>query len=254
LDAWLICVMPNHYHLVFRTRRANLSDAIHQLNGDFARWWNGRHGHVGHVFQARFKAQVIEHGVYLLRLCRYVLQNPARARLVEHPREWRWSSYHALVGSQGDELVDTQSLLAAIDPDNPPGSLPRLLDFVEGALDVEMGEFVRSDRRIVGSDGFAARFRQRARSASAEVPRRERRIGAPSLVQLLSDALDRGAGIHAAICDGYTAGFRIPDIASTAGVSPRTVNRVVRSAGLAPRRSAPRVGATTDLAPRVARI
>ena len=98
LDSWVFCVMPNHSHLVFRTRQPNLSLAMRQLNGTYAQWWNKRHARVGHIYQGRFKAQVIEECTYLLRLCRYVLMNPVRANLVARPWEWRWSSYHALAG------------------------------------------------------------------------------------------------------------------------------------------------------------
>src|ERR1700736_3964419 len=96
IDSWIFCVMPNHYHLVLRTRHANLSLAIRYLNGSYAQWWNRRHGHVGHVFQGRFKAQIVEASVYLVRLCRYVLLNPVRAGLCARPEDWRWSSFTVL--------------------------------------------------------------------------------------------------------------------------------------------------------------
>src|SRR5205085_447618 len=108
---------PNHYHLVFRTRQANLSAAVHYLNAEYARWWNRRHAHIGHVFQGRFKAQIIESGVYLLRLVRYVLLNPVRANLAKHPSRWRWSSYKYLATNEVGRLVNTSSLLVAVDPD-----------------------------------------------------------------------------------------------------------------------------------------
>ncbi len=92
IDSWVVSVMPNHYHLVFRTRRPNLSLAMARLNGRYAQRWNKRHAHVGHVFQGRFKAQIVEASVYLVRLCRYVLLNPVRAGLCAHPEGWPWSS------------------------------------------------------------------------------------------------------------------------------------------------------------------
>src|SRR5215216_5389007 len=48
------CQMPNHYHLLFRTPNADISDGMCWLNGVYARWFNRRHGHEGHVFEARF--------------------------------------------------------------------------------------------------------------------------------------------------------------------------------------------------------
>ena len=75
------CLMNNHFHLVLTTALANLSVSVRHLKGEYARWWNIRHGHVGHVFQARFHSQVVQDDRYLLTVCRYVVLNPVRARL-----------------------------------------------------------------------------------------------------------------------------------------------------------------------------
>ncbi|HET7695848.1 MAG TPA: transposase [Vicinamibacterales bacterium] len=227
LDLWLYCVMPTHYHAVFRTRCPNLSGAVRQLNGTYAQWWNRRHGHVGHVYQARFKAQIVEACTYLVRLCRYVLLNPVRAHLVSHPGGWRWSSYPALCGT-ASTCVDVPSLLTAIDPDTRL-SLARLLEYVDDQGDEEMAALVRSDRRVIGSDEFARQFSAEARRASREVPARERRIGTPPLVTLLADALTRGAGLHGGIIDAFAAEYSIKEIAECAGLSARSVGRLVRA-------------------------
>ena len=84
--AWVL--MSNHYHLLLETPRANLSRAIRQLNGTYTQAFNRRHHRVGHLFQGRFKAIVVEKEAYLLELCRYVVLNPVRAQVVTHPRRW----------------------------------------------------------------------------------------------------------------------------------------------------------------------
>jgi hypothetical protein len=91
-------VLPNHYHLAVRPTLPNLSDAIKSLNGSYAQWWNKRHETVGHVFQGRFKDQIVDREGYLLALCRYIALNPMRAGLAEQPEDWRWSSYAATIG------------------------------------------------------------------------------------------------------------------------------------------------------------
>jgi REP element-mobilizing transposase RayT len=98
LECWSYCLMPNHYHVAVRPTLANLSDAIQALNGCYAQWWNKRHETVGHVFQGRFKDQIVDREAYLLALCRYIARNPVRAGLVAEPADWRWSSYAATVG------------------------------------------------------------------------------------------------------------------------------------------------------------
>jgi REP element-mobilizing transposase RayT len=246
LDSWLFCVMPNHFHLVFRTRLPNLSLAMQQLNGTYAQWWNKRHARVGHIYQGRFKAQIIEECTYLLRLCRYVLMNPVRASLVAHPWEWRWSSYHALAGTE-QGCVDVPSLLRAIDPDTGETVRARLLEYVDHYADDEIANFLRRDRRVIGSEEFAARFKARARRASIEVPSRERQIGTEPLAQLLAAALQRGDGIHGGIRDAHAALYRMEDIATCAGVSLRTVQRVIGQ-----HRSGTAGGGFLDLTPGLA--
>ena len=85
------CLMGNHYHFVLRTRRANLSQVMRHINGVYTQAFNRRHGKVGHVFQGRFKAILVDSDNYLVSVCRYVELNPARAGLVDDPSSWRWS-------------------------------------------------------------------------------------------------------------------------------------------------------------------
>jgi REP element-mobilizing transposase RayT len=54
------CLMTNHYHLLVETPDANLSKGMRQLNGVYTQYVNRRHGRVGHLFQGRFKAILVE--------------------------------------------------------------------------------------------------------------------------------------------------------------------------------------------------
>jgi putative transposase len=66
------CLMGNHYHFVLHTRAANLSRLMRHVNGVFTQRFNRRHGKVGHLFQGRFKAILVDRDSYLLEVCRYV--------------------------------------------------------------------------------------------------------------------------------------------------------------------------------------
>src|SRR4051812_50158464 len=81
--------MTNHYHLALTTSEANLSRAIQQLNGDYAQCWNWRHDRGGHLFEGRFKAQVVQDGRYLANVCRYIVLNPGRVQIVAAAKDWR---------------------------------------------------------------------------------------------------------------------------------------------------------------------
>lgn len=94
--AWVL--MDNHYHLLLETPSPNLSQALRHLNGVYTQAFNRRHRRVGHLFQGRFKAIVVEKDAYLLELCRYVVLNPVRAGVVTTARAYPWSSYRATAG------------------------------------------------------------------------------------------------------------------------------------------------------------
>ena len=92
------CLMGNHYHLVLHTHRANLSRVMRHVNGVYTQTFNRRHAFVGHLFQGRYKAILVDRDAYLLELVRYVELNPVRASMVSDPLCWPWSSYAAHVG------------------------------------------------------------------------------------------------------------------------------------------------------------
>ncbi len=94
--AWVL--MNNHYHLLLETPSPNLSQALRHLNGVYTQAFNRRHRRVGHLFQGRFKAIVVEKESYLLELCRYVVLNPVRAEVVREAGAYPWSSYRATAG------------------------------------------------------------------------------------------------------------------------------------------------------------
>ena len=89
------CVMPNHFHLVlWPAAEGDLSQFMFWLTTMHARTWQRFHGTegLGHVYQGRFKALPVAEDGHLLRLCRYVEQNPLRSGLVSRAEDWQWSS------------------------------------------------------------------------------------------------------------------------------------------------------------------
>src|SRR5688572_21961732 len=92
------CLMDNHYHVLIETPEPNLVRGMRRLNGVYTQRFNRQHGRVGHVFQGRYKAILVDREPYLLELIRYVVLNPVRAGMVTSPKHWRWSSYQATVG------------------------------------------------------------------------------------------------------------------------------------------------------------
>ncbi|MCU7960623.1 MAG: transposase [gamma proteobacterium symbiont of Bathyaustriella thionipta] len=92
------CLMSNHYHLLVETPDANLAKGMRHLNGVYTQRYNRLHKRVGHVFQGRYKAILVQKENYLLELARYIVLNPVRARMARSAKDWSWSSYRATAG------------------------------------------------------------------------------------------------------------------------------------------------------------
>jgi putative transposase len=88
-------LMPNHFHLFFRTPQPSLSRGMQYLASGYANWFAKRHRCPGHLLQGRFKSQLVEDESYFWSVSRYIHLNPVRGKrpFVSHPRDWRWSSY-----------------------------------------------------------------------------------------------------------------------------------------------------------------
>lgn len=157
VECWDYCIMPNHYHLMLCPRRPNLSIAVQHLNGVYAMWWNAVHSNVGHVFQGRFKDQIVQREGYLLALCRYIARNPMRAGLVEHPEHWDWSSYRALAGGcRNPGFLTEGTLLSEFGTADVAKARARYAEHVIARPpgSDEMEDRLRSKERVIGDPEF----------------------------------------------------------------------------------------------------
>lgn len=93
VDVFAYVLMDNHYHLLLRTNRANLSKSMQWLGTTYTTIFNLRNSRKGHLFQGRFKSILVEDEPYLLQLSYYIHRNPFRAGLVKRLIDYPWSSY-----------------------------------------------------------------------------------------------------------------------------------------------------------------
>jgi REP element-mobilizing transposase RayT len=105
------CLMTTHYHLMVRTPLPNLSGGMHELNTQYAKHFNRRHGGAGHLFRERYHSTVIATDAHLLACARYVDRNPVVAGICRRPEQWRWSGHRALIGGGEQRLVAVDELL-----------------------------------------------------------------------------------------------------------------------------------------------
>ena len=131
---WIIhayCLMTNHYHLLVETPDANLAKGMRQLNGVFTQSFNRNHHTVGHRLQGRYKAILVDKDDYLLELCRYIVLNPVRAHMVASPNEWKWCSWHYMIGKQAPPCwLATDTLLLMFDK-NRQQAIKEYIGFVQ---------------------------------------------------------------------------------------------------------------------------
>lgn len=108
-------LMPNHVHLLIEDPEARLSRFMQILNARYTRYFNFRHQRVGHLYQGRFHARLVDRDAYLLEVSRYIHLNPVRAGLVERPESYSWSSYHHYIAPSVElqpRLVETELVLS----------------------------------------------------------------------------------------------------------------------------------------------
>jgi REP element-mobilizing transposase RayT len=113
VDVFAFVLMTNHYHLLIRTNRANLSKAMQWLGLTYSRRLNNRHYRSGHLFQGRFKSILVENDAYVLELSCYIHRNPIRAKMVRRLIGYKWSSYPVYAyGRNGPEWLKTDLILS----------------------------------------------------------------------------------------------------------------------------------------------
>lgn len=118
------CLMPNHVHLmVWVDEASNLSRFMQRVNGKYAYYYKRRHKYIGHLWQDRFKSKIIDKESYLAQCGKYIELNPVRAKLVESPEGYFYSSYRHYALGVPDKLVDENPLFLSldIDPDKRKG-------------------------------------------------------------------------------------------------------------------------------------
>lgn len=226
------CLMDNHYHLIIETPEGNLSLGMRQLNGVYTQRFNRRHGRVGHVFQGRFKAIVVDRDSYLLELCRYVVLNPIRAGMVEQIEHYAWSSYPATMGLAGcPAWLETDWVLGQF-AKTRAAARRRYAEFVaEGAGLPSPWSAVRG-QALLGPEAFVEKMRPLLEGLFdlKEIPRAQRLLHRPSLESMLAnvaqgDKVLRNEAIRKAFLD---YGYSMATIARHAKVHYSTVSKVIK--------------------------
>lgn len=180
--AWSL--MPNHFHLLFRTGDIPISTVMRRLLTGYAVWYNRSRRRQGHLFQNRYKSILCQEDTYLLELVRYIHLNPLRAGLVSGMNEldvYPFSGHSALMGRCKQSWQETEEILRMFGKrsassrkayrkyvehgtdrdrrqDLSGGGLIRSAGGWEGMKAIRAkGNYQRSDERILGDSDFVSR-------------------------------------------------------------------------------------------------
>jgi len=233
--SWLCyayCVMENHYQLLVETREGNLSLGMRQLNGVYTQAFNRRHKRVGHLFQGRYKAILVEKEAHLLELCRYVVLNPVRAGLAKRPEGWKGSSYRATAGgAKKPVFLEVDWVLSQFGRRRAEAK-KGYLRYVLGGLQGESPWGRLKGQILLGTEDFLGRLRGslRGKDLLKEVPRAQRYVNRPALVELFKEKRGRREkGTDERIYRAHVDhGYRMREIADHLGVHYATISRAIR--------------------------
>lgn len=223
------CLMGNHYHLLIETPEGNLSKGMRQLNGVYTQHFNRSHERVGHLYQGRFKAILVDKNSYLKELGRYIVLNPVRANLVENAQDWPWSSYRATTGlTPRPDWLNTLRTLSAFGPKIDLAT-KKFIKFVSQGKDQASIWEALKHQIYLGDDIFVEDMLRRvSRNKNlAEVPRPQKRRLAKPIETYMKDAPSRNEGIVSAYQSG---GFSMGDIAAYVGLHYSSVSKLIKAA------------------------
>lgn len=230
------CLMSNHYHFLVHTQAANLSLLMRHISGVYSQAFNRRHGKVGHLFQGRFKAILVDRDSYLLEVCRYVELNPVRAGMVATPADWAWSSYRVHVGRAAPAAwLDTPGLHGYLlgrdtaSAEDVQRAQWLYAELVAAGQGVQLWDEGLNRQIYLGDDDFVQRMLDAASPTarrSADVPKPQRH-SPRTLAQWLKQCDSREEALRRAHTE---SGLSMTALAAELGVSVARVSQLISKA------------------------
>ena len=223
------CLMDNHYHLLIETLSPSLSRGMKFLNGTYTQYYNRQHRRVGHVFQGRFKAILIQKEAYLLELARYIALNPVRARLVRSAREWRWSSYRATAGHEENApCLTTDGVLGGFAKTKKVAQ-QRYRDFVQQGKGQPSPWQQLKNQIYLGDDDFVNDMQGKLDPDQSlkDIPKKQKQVPAKPITYFAERYKTRDEGMTQAYLSGH---YTLEQVGEHFGVSYATVSRAVKRA------------------------
>jgi hypothetical protein len=219
--------MDNHYHLLVETPEGNLSTGMRQLNGVYTQRFNRYHGRVGHVFQGRYKAILVDKDSYLLELARYIVLNPVRAGMVRSAKDWPWSSYRATAGwITAPPWLQTDWMLTTF-ASRRKTACERYCTFVSEGKKQSSPWAYLSNQVFLGDERFVTEMQALIdpEKSLAEVPLGQKRKMAKPLGDYQMQYRSRDDAIYQAYRSG---GYKMAELAEYFGLHYSSISKIIR--------------------------
>ncbi len=226
------CLMENHYHLLIETPNGNLSKGMRELNGVYTQGFNQRYRRVGHLFQGRYKAIIVEKDNHLLSLCRYVVLNPVRVGLIKRPEQWRWSSYGGTVGVVKKPAFLTIDWVLSQFGGRKRMAMEKYKRFVMARIAKESPWETLKGQIFLGTEEFIKQLSGLLdeKEGIKEVPRAQRYVARPALGELFKGKKGKERPAEdRTIYDAYVRyGYTMKEIGDHLGFHYATISRALK--------------------------
>jgi hypothetical protein len=205
-----------------------------QLNGNYAQHFNRKYNRVGHLFQDRYKAILVEKEAYLLELSRYLVLNPVKARIVQFPEEWPWSSYRATIGKIEKPVFLAIDWILSQFGRNLPKSRDAYKAYVLSGIGACFPKEALVGRLLLGSEKFLNDVNRQIGDTNIaelkEFPREQRLSSKPSLDEIFQKGMRAGKTRDEIIyMIYYDTDFIQREIAEYLGLHYGSVSRIIKS-------------------------
>ncbi|MDQ2087486.1 transposase [Herbivorax sp. ANBcel31] len=205
------CLMGNHVHLMMREGKEDISKVMKRITVSYVHYFNNKYKRAGHLFQGRFKSEVVEEDNYVLALARYIHNNPVKAGIVKRASDYKWSSYNTYIDEENSysDIID-KHLLLGIFSENKNTAIMEYKKFMnqesnESFIDLEELQEIMSEKEA--KELFLKMLLERGLNAETK--------GSKVPDDLLKDFREK-------------TGFSIRKISSITGINKDTVNRALK--------------------------
>ena len=159
------CFMDNHVHLLIQVGEISLSKIIQNISFRYSQKINRRNKTVGHLFQGRFKAILVQDEKYFKQLLRYIHRNPVRAGMTNTPEEYPWSSHNAFIQQSKISWLNSDYALSRFSSDR--GEAIALYSAyahqIESPAELDVLRSNFKDGQVLGDDEFLKTIRTKQR-------------------------------------------------------------------------------------------